>query len=115
MLQRSRESRCYDATVDSPVGRQTDVACFATVHPAFNLERDRESPISIRIRTRQANGEYSDQRYMTEAAGREALEYRLYVHRTNGHTVTQVGDGDTYLVIDSKGALVQETVFLALP
>ena len=52
---------------------------------------------------------------MTEAAGREALEYRLYVHRSNGHTVTQVGDGDTYLVIDSKGALVQETVFLALP
>jgi hypothetical protein len=52
---------------------------------------------------------------MTEAAGREALEYRLYLHRINGHTITQMGDGDTYLVIDSTGAFVQETVFLAVP
>jgi hypothetical protein len=66
--------------------------------------------MSIRIRTRQANGEYRDQRYMTEAAALEALEYRLHVHRNNGHVVTQTGD--TYLVTDRMGAFVQETVFL---
>jgi hypothetical protein len=99
---------------DSPVGRQTAAAGFARVQHAIENDLG-ESPISIRIRTRQANGEYNDQRYMTEAAGREALEYRLYVHRSNGHTVTRMGDGETYLVVDSKGAFVQETVFLALP
>lgn len=67
--------------------------------------------MSIRIRTRRANGEYSDQRYMTEAAALEALEYRLYVHRSSGHLITRTGD--TYLVTDGTGAFIQETVFLS--
>jgi hypothetical protein len=67
--------------------------------------------MSIRIRTRRANGEYSDPRSMTEAAALEALEYRLDAHRSSGHIVTRTGD--TYLVTDSAGAFVQETVFLS--
>jgi hypothetical protein len=65
--------------------------------------------MSIRIRTRRANGQENEELYPTEADGLQALERNLSVHRRAGHTVTTDPLGTRHTVTDANGNFVQES------
>jgi hypothetical protein len=61
--------------------------------------------MSIRILTKRASGQETDELYETVAAGEKSLGNMLNLHRTVGHTIAQIGD--VYTITDRHGAFVE--------
>jgi hypothetical protein len=69
--------------------------------------------MSVKIRTRRANGQDTEELYATESQGLAALDSNLNVHRRLGNIVVQ--EGMIYTVTDRGGIFVQrsEIIFIA--
>jgi hypothetical protein len=65
--------------------------------------------MSVRIRTRRANGQESEELYAQETEGLRALHRNLDTHRRLGHNISRNDAGTLFTVTDQKGTLVQES------
>lgn len=71
--------------------------------------------MSVRIRTRQPDGQTNEELYPGETEGFRALHRNLDAHRRLGHHITRNASHTLYTVTDARGVLVQESELLRTP